>query len=174
MENETGVSKQALHYRLIINEIIGIIITFALTAFVAIILYFIKVKLAIYIDLLLFLCIFALQFITLYFLSLMQYKNLKYAIGQNSVSFTRGAFGIERETIPFEKIKNATFDQTVIQRLFSVGDITIDQDDEKYIWENIDSQTATLISNTVSAKGDVQPITVATANAIVNSTAQTK
>jgi uncharacterized membrane protein YdbT with pleckstrin-like domain len=100
----------------------------------------------------------------------MQYKNLKYMIEQNSITFQRGAFGVERETIPFEKVKNATFDQTFVQRLFSVGDITIDQDDEKYIWENVDSQTATLISNAVSAKGDVQPITVSTANAIVNNT----
>lgn len=172
MENETTVGKNALQYRIIINEFIGVIISIALTVFVAIVLYFIKLRYALFIDLFLFICILLLQFLILYFFSLMQYKNLKYAIGQNSVSFTRGAFGVERETIPFEKIKNATFDQTVIQRLFSVGDITIDQDDEKYIWENIDSQTAALISNTVSAKGDVQPITVATANTIVNPPSQ--
>jgi uncharacterized membrane protein YdbT with pleckstrin-like domain len=100
----------------------------------------------------------------------MQYKNLKYSIGQNAISFQRGTFGVDRETIPFEKIKNSTFDQSFIQRLFSVGDITIDQDDEQYVWDSIDSVTATAISKAVSAKGDVQPITVTTANAVVNQT----
>lgn len=168
MENTTSVGEQALKYRIVINEILGVIITVALTAVVAILLYFIKLKDALIIDVSTFFVVFVLQLIALYLLSLLQYKNLKYSIGQNAVSFQRGAFGVERETIPFEKIKNSTFDQTFIQRLFSVGDITIDQEDEKYIWENIDTETATLISNAVSAKGDVQPITVSTANAVVN------
>jgi uncharacterized membrane protein YdbT with pleckstrin-like domain len=170
MGNELPIGKQALRYRLVINETIGIVITIALTAFVAILLYVIKVKNATVIDSIIFLCVFVVQFVILYLFSLLQYKNLKYAIGQNSISFQRGTFGVERETIPFEKIKNSTFDQSFIQRLFSVGDITIEQDDEKYVWENIDSATASKISNTVSAKGDVQPITVATANAVVNAT----
>jgi uncharacterized membrane protein YdbT with pleckstrin-like domain len=167
MDNASRVTKQALHYRVAINEGIGLLITLAVTAVISILLYFLKFKAAVGIDILSFFIIFILQFISLYFISFMQYKNLKYTIGQNAISFQRGSFGIEIETIPFEKIKNSTFDQSFIQRFFSVGDITIEQDNEKYIWEDIDSQTATLISNTVSAKGDVQPITVATATAVV-------
>jgi len=167
MENTTPVGKEALKYRIAINEGMGVIITLAATALVAIALYFIKLKDAVLIDLGVFFCVFLLQLIVLYLISLLEYKNLRYNIGQNAISFQRGSFGVERETIPFEKVKNSTFDQTFIQRFFSVGDITIDQDDEKYIWEDIDSHTATLISNAVSAKGDVQPITVSTAVAAV-------
>jgi uncharacterized membrane protein YdbT with pleckstrin-like domain len=173
MENTTAVGRQALRYRIVINEGIGIIITLAATALVGIALYIIKLKDAALIDIAVFLCVFVLQLIVLYFISLMQYKNLRYNIGQNAISFQRGVFGVERETIPFEKVKNSTFDQTFIQRFFSVGDITIEQDDEEYIWENIDSNTATLISNAVSAKGDVQPITVSTAVAAVSAPPQT-
>jgi len=168
MENTTPVGKEALKYRIAINEGIGVIITFAATALVAIALYVIKLNYAILIDVVVFLCIFLLQLIVLYLISLLEYKNLRYNIGQNAISFQRGTFGVERETIPFEKVKNSTFDQTFIQRFFSVGDITIDQDDEKYIWEDIDSHTATLISDAVSAKGDVQPITISTATAAVS------
>jgi membrane protein YdbS with pleckstrin-like domain len=167
MDNASSVSKKALHYRVAIFESIGVIITLAFTAIVAVVLYFLKFKAAVLVDSLTFVILFVLQVITLYFMAFMQYKNLKYSIGQNAISFQRGSFGIERETIPFEKIKNSTFDQSFIQRLFSVGDITIEQESEKYTWENIDSQTATLISNTVSTKGDVQPITVATATAAI-------
>jgi membrane protein YdbS with pleckstrin-like domain len=167
MENSTPVSKNALQYRLTMNECMGVIIALAVTVLIAITFYFIKLKHAVLYDVLAFLVILVLQFVILYFVSLMQYKNLRYTIGQNAISFQRGAFGIERETIPFEKIKNSTFDQTLLQRLFSVGDITIDQEEEKYIWEDIDSHTASLISDAVSAKGDVQPITVAAATAIL-------
>ena len=166
MENATNVSKKALQYRIAINEGMGIIVTVAATALIAITLYLIKLKNAVLIDIATFIVLFIVQFIILYLLSLLQYKNLKYSIGQNAISFQRGNFSIERETIPFEKMKSSTFDQTLIQRLFSVGDITIEQDEEKYIWDDIDSETANLISNAVSAKGDVQPITVATASAI--------
>lgn len=168
MENSTPVSKNALQYRLVMNEFIGVIIAIAVTILVGITFYFIKLKNAILYDLVTLLVILILQFVILYLVSWMQFRNLRYTIGQNAISFQRGAFGIERETIPFEKIKNSSFDQTILQRLFSVGDITIDQEEEKYTWEDIDSHTATLISDAVSAKGDVQPITVTAANAIVN------
>jgi len=170
MDNAPLVGKNALKYRLVIFELLGLTTSLAFTAIVAIILYFIKLRYAVIIDTVLFIGVFVVQFAFIYLVSHMQYKNLKYMIEQNSITFQRGAFGVERETIPFEKVKNATFDQTFIQRLFSVGDITIDQDDEKYIWENVDAQTATLVSNAVSAKGDVQPITVSQASAIVNNT----
>lgn len=170
MENSTPVSRNALQYRLAMNECMGVLIAFAVTALITVTLYFIKVKDAVFLDILIFLVLLIVQFILLYFVSWMQYKNLRYSIGQNAISFQRGVFGIERETIPFEKIKNSTFDQTFLQRLFSVGDITIDQDEENYTWEDIDSHTATLISDAVSAKGDVQPITVSQASAIVNAT----
>jgi membrane protein YdbS with pleckstrin-like domain len=133
MENSTPVSKNALQYRLTMNECMGVIIALAVTVLIAITFYFIKLKHAVLYDVLAFLVILVLQFVILYFVSLMQYKNLRYTIGQNAISFQRGAFGIERETIPFEKIKNSTFDQTLLQRLFSVGDITIDQEEEKYM-----------------------------------------
>lgn len=170
MENSTPVSRNALQYRLAMNESMGVLIAFAVTALVAVTFFFLKFKDAIILDVLIFVILLVIQFVILYFVSLMQYKNLRYSIGQNAISFQRGVFGIERETIPFEKIKNSTFDQTFLQRIFSVGDITIDQDEENYTWEDIDSHTATLISDAVSAKGDVQPITVSQASAIVNAT----
>lgn len=174
MENQTNVGKQALRYRIVINEIVGVIISLALSVIIAILLYFLKVKYGLLIDMAVFVIIFLIQFIVIYVFSQMQYKNLRYVLGQNAITFQRGAFSTESETIPFEKIKNSTFDQSFIQRLFSVGDITIDQDDEKYTWENVDTQTATAISNTVSAKGDVQPITLAAANVITNPTKPAK
>jgi uncharacterized membrane protein YdbT with pleckstrin-like domain len=172
MDSATGVGKNALKYRLVIFEIIGLTISLALTAFVAIIIYFIKIKYAVFIDALLFVSVFLIQFVVIYAVSHMQYKNLKYMIEQNSISFQRGVFGVERETIPFEKIKNSTFDQTFIQRMFGVGDITIDQDDESYVWESVDSQTAMFIQNAVSAKGDVQPITVSQISTLANTLQQ--
>src|SRR5579862_5616559 len=109
MEKTTPVGKESLQYRIAINEGMGLLITIALTAFVAIVLYFIKFTNAVIIDIITFLCVLVLQLILLYLLSLLQYKNLKYAIGQNAISFQRGTFGVERETIPFEKVKNSTF-----------------------------------------------------------------
>ena len=172
MENAKQVGRQALHYRIATNEIVGIISTLALTAIIAIILFLIKLKNGVAIDVVVFMTIIVLLVVIIYFISLMQYKNLKYNLGQNAITFQRGSFSVESETIPFEKIKNSTFDQSLIQRIFSVGDITIDQEDEKYIWEDIDTATATLISNAVSAKGDVQPITVSEANAVINPSQQ--
>lgn len=172
MDNATRVGKNALKYRLVTFETMGIVISLAFTAIVAIVIYFLKFKNATLIDAGLFIGVFIIQFIFIYLVSHMEYKNLQYLIEQNSITLQRGAFGVERETIPFEKIKNSTFDQTVIQRMFSVGDITIDQDDEKYIWENVDAETATRISNAVSAKGDVQPITVASLNTLAANTTQ--
>lgn len=174
MENTKQVGKQALNYRIAVNEGFGIVISVALTIIVALILSIIKFKNGMEIDLLFFLSIFIIQFVFIYFTSLLQYKNLKYNIGQNAITFQKGAFSSEIETVPFEKIKSAIFDQTLIQKFFSVGDITIDQEDEKYTWDNIDSETASLISNSVSVKGDVQPITVAQANAVVTSLPPTK
>ena len=168
MENAKPVGKQAFNYRLAMNEIVGLLITFALTIIVALVIFFLKLKNGTAIDGLIFTTVCILQIIVMYGISLLEYKNLKYNLGQNAITFQRGALSTERETIPFEKIKDATFDQTIIQRLFSVGDITIDQDNEKYTWEDIDTQTANLLTNAVSAKGDVQPITVAAASAIVN------
>lgn len=169
MENATNINKKALQYRIAVNEGLGITITFAATALVTITLYLIKFKNAALIDTATFIVILIVQFTILYLLSFLQYKNLKYTIGQNALSFQRGTFSIERETIPFEKVKSSSFDQTFIQRLFSVGDITIEQDGETYVWDDIDSVTANLIANAISAKGDVQPITVAAANAVVSS-----
>ena len=63
MENTTPVGKEALKYRIAINEGIGVIITFAATALVAIALYVIKLNYAILIDVVVFLCIFLLQLI---------------------------------------------------------------------------------------------------------------
>lgn len=167
MENEKQVGKEALRYRIVTNEIVGVAVSFGITGLAEILFFIIKVQNAVFYDIIIFTAAFILQFVVIYLLSLMQYKNLKYVIGQNAVSFQSGALSIERETIPFEKVKSSVFDQSLIQRLFSVGDITIDQDEEKYVWEDVDIKTATLISDAVSVKGDVQPITVSEASAVV-------
>lgn len=160
MENASKAGIKSLQYRLFVNEGMGIMIFIAVTVIVSLVLFFLKNSGISFIVTFALLGLFVLQTIIIYFISLMQYKNLQYTIGQNAVSFQRGTFGVDKETIPFEKIKSSQYDQSFMQRLFSVGDISIEQDGETYTWENIDSKTASLITDSVSAKGDVQPIVV--------------
>jgi membrane protein YdbS with pleckstrin-like domain len=167
MENASQVGINALRYRLFLYEIVGITISIILTLFLVIFLYFMKNKYALFIDAAFFVGICVVQFVIIYYISLMQYKNLKYFIGENAITFQCGTFGVYREIIPLEKIRNSTFNQSFIQRLFSVGSIMIDQSDEKYIWESIDATTANLISNIISARSDVQPITFQEAGALM-------
>lgn len=164
MENKTGVAINALKYRIATKEFVGILVSLAISGISYIPLYFLKIQHSILYTVLIFVGVFLTQFILIFLLSVLEYKNLKYKIEQNSISLQTGTFSIHTETIPFEKIKNSSFDQSLSQRFFSVGDIIIDQDDEKFIWDSIDSKTADLIMESVSTKSNVQPISITMAN----------
>ena len=164
MQKKTGIRAEALRYRVATKEFAGVLVALAAGAIAYILLHFLKINTSTLYASLIFLGVLLLQFIFVYLISYLEYKNLKYLIEPNSISLQTGTFSIDTETIPFEKIKNSSYTQSLIQRIFSVGDIIIDQDDEKFIWDSIDSNTANLIMEAVSAKSNVQPITITMAN----------
>ncbi len=160
MDNTKRVSFQAFKYRLFIKEFVGLFVTILVTILVGVIVYFLKLSNAYVYPLLTFVGLFVLQTLFVIIPTSFEFMNLRYSIEQNSISLKKGVFSVETETIPFQKIKNSSFDQSFIQRLFSVGNIIIDQDDEKFTWEGIDKQTASTIMEAVAAKSNVQPIVV--------------
>ena len=85
-------------------------------------------------------------------------NNIGYRIESNALAFRQGIFSVSKITIPFAKITNTSFDQSFFQRLFSVGDVKIDQEDSDYAWKGIDTTTANNILKTVSSKSNIQPI----------------
>lgn len=174
MQNKTGINSNALHYRIFTKGVVGTLVIIAAGVLITIILNVLKLQNALTYSLLAIVGVFILQFLLVFSVSYLEYKNLKYVIEPNSISLQRGTFSIETETIPFEKIKNSSFDQTLVQRFFGVGDIIIDQDDEKFIWASIDMSTANQIMEAVSAKSNVQPITVQMASANNPSTGSPK
>jgi membrane protein YdbS with pleckstrin-like domain len=87
-----------------------------------------------------------------------EFTNLKYLIEEHALFLKEGVFEVDTETIPFQKIRNAAFYQTFLQRLYKVGDLVIDQDPETYTWSGIDTDTARIIMDAVSDKSNIQPI----------------
>lgn len=104
--------------------------------------------------------VFLLVCLVTYIAATVAYSNLTYLIEENSLFLKEGVFTVDTETIPFQKIRNASFTQKFLQRIYHVGDIIIDQDPEQYVWKSIDEKTARLILDAVAAKSNIQPIVV--------------
>lgn len=47
-------------------------------------------------------------------------------LDKTTVTYTQGVFAQKKTILPYERITEASFDQTVIQRLFNVGDLKVD------------------------------------------------
>ena len=161
MNNFTGVGKASFNYR-IFPRLMGVVVmTIVILVFSLAILGFIKINNYVLISLgisLVFLLIFGLiTYLTAY----LEYSNLKYMIEENSLLLKEGVFNVDTETIPFEKIRNASITQNIIQRVFGVGNVVIDQEPEKYVWSSIDNKSAQIIIEAVSEKSNIQPIQVA-------------
>lgn len=161
MRDFTGVGKQALSYRLL-PRVIGIFFMSLLLGGISFTsLGFLKVPNFTLISVLIGLGFFIILSLIVYLLAYLEYSNLKYLVEENSLLLKEGVFNVDQETIPFQKIRNASFKQNIIQRLYGVGDIIIDQDPETYIWEAIDNHSAQIIIEAVSEKSNIQPIAVA-------------
>lgn len=91
-------------------------------------------------------------------LIILESQNLGYKVEKNSVSFREGIFSISSITVPFIKITNVSFQQSLFQRLFSVGDLLIDQEDSNYTWDAVDKKSADIVIKEISSKSNIQPI----------------
>ncbi len=160
MDKGIHVKSAAFTYRFFFREIVGALFAIAVTGGVGMLLFFLHIEGAVGYSLLLLISVFALQIILIFLISSLEYSNLIYLLEQNSLSLKKGVFSVETETIPFQKIKNASFDQSFAQRLFGVGNILIDQDTEKFIWSSIDKESADVIMEAVADKSNIQPIAV--------------
>lgn len=103
--------------------------------------------------------VFVIQIIWGTLTSLLEYKNLQYSLTSHSVNFHTGVFSLNTLSVPYSKITNANFNQSFFQRFFSVGDVTIDQEDSESTIKAIDQPTARKIMNEISSKSNIQPIT---------------
>lgn len=147
IESYIKVSQNALIYRFAKNAVIAIILGFTFGGFFM--LGGMKsVALAVLVVVIIF---FLIQLIP----SFLEYNNLGYQLESNSVNFRKGLLSIQNTTIPFARITNASFNQSFFQRLFSVGDLVIDQEDAGYTWKGIDSVNADKINHAISSKSNL-------------------
>lgn len=105
-----------------------------------------------------FLIIYSIQTFWNITVVILESKNFGYVVHENSLGFRQGSFSVFKETIPFARITNASFNQSLIQRFFGVGDLDIDQEDSASGMPGIDRETANKILQVVSQKSNVQPI----------------
>ncbi|MBI2338616.1 PH domain-containing protein [Candidatus Daviesbacteria bacterium] len=89
---------------------------------------------------------------------LLEYIHLQYKLAEQSVNFRSGLLSVRTTTIPYSKITNAAYDQNPIARLFSVGDINIDQEDSSFEFKSIGSKIADEILDVIAKKSNVLPI----------------
>lgn len=90
--------------------------------------------------------------------SYLEYIHLKYKLAEQSVNFRSGLLSVHTTTIPYSKITNAAYDQGPIARLFSVGDINIDQEDSSFQFKGIGSRIADEILDAIAKKSNILPI----------------
>ncbi len=85
-------------------------------------------------------------------------KVLGYRLETNAILWREGVFSVAKITIPYAKTTNATFTQSLLQRLFSVGDVIIDQEDSESVLDGVDSVSAHKILEEISKKSNIQPV----------------
>ncbi len=160
MNNFIGVGSASLSYRLLPRILVLLFFSILLFAVSFISFSFLKVPNYLLISFAISIGFFALFGLIVYLTAYLEYSNLKYLIEDNAILLKQGVFNVDTETIPYQKIRNASFTQNFIQRLYGVGNVIIDQDPETYIWESIDNKTAQTIIEAVSNKSNIQPIAV--------------
>lgn len=102
--------------------------------------------------------IFLIAFLYGAFKSLLEYSHLKYKLADQSIGFRSGMFSVNTTTIPYSKITNAAYDQSLLARLFSVGDINIDQEDSSFQFKGIGSKIADEVLDVIAKKSNIVPI----------------
>lgn len=90
--------------------------------------------------------------------SFLEYSHLKYKLAEQSVNFRSGMLSVHTATIPYSKITNAAYDQGLLARLFSTGDINIDQEDSSFQYKGIGSKIADEILDSIAKKNNILSI----------------
>lgn len=106
-----------------------------------------------------FILVLAISFIVMMIPEYIMYLNIQYKIDESALYLRKGFLSIQTITLPYARITNAKFDQTLIQRIFHIGNISLDQEDSSYIWTDIDSETAEKILNEISSRSNIQKLT---------------
>lgn len=86
----------------------------------------------------------------------LEYIHLKYKLSAQSVGFRSGMLSVNT-TIPYSKITNASYSQSFFARMFSVGNINIDQEDSSFSFEGIGSRIADEVLDEISKKSNIHP-----------------
>ena len=149
MEEFQKTNQAAFNYRLIKNLLAGLVLSLFVSLFAVMA----------QTNVLIIIVCFLLPLIAGYIFASVEYQNLGYKIEANSIGFRQGIFSLKTLTFPFIKITNASFNQSFIQRLFSVGDIVVDQEDAENKLKGIDKETADKIIQEIASKSNIQPIT---------------
>lgn len=160
MGNFSHVGNSALAYRLLPRLIAALFIAVLLVFVLSSTISFLHIANSFGISLVIGGLLFIISFAFVYISAKLEYSNLQYLIEENSLYLKQGFFSVDTETIPFQKIRNAQFTQSILQRLYGVGNIIIDQDPETYIWISIDQKTAQTILEAISQRSNIQPIAV--------------
>jgi len=148
MENFLKIGKTALYFRLFKWFFVALLLSIFLAFFVVLAMGNIFVSII----------AFMLPLLVAFLLSFVEYGNLGYKIEANSIAFRKGIFSLRTLTIPFVRITNVSFHQSLFQRLLSVGNILIDQEDSESKWADFDKLTAKKIIKEISIKSNIQPI----------------
>ncbi len=90
--------------------------------------------------------------------ALLEYVNLKYKVEEQSLSFRSGLLSVSTTNIPYSKITNVSFDQSFLERIFSVGDVNIDEEDSGVGLAGVDSKIGDIILDAIAKKSNIQPI----------------
>jgi membrane protein YdbS with pleckstrin-like domain len=160
MNDYQSVNKASLYYRLMPRLLISAFMTVLIILVISFGLGYFHLDKYLPYTILLGLLIFAILGLITLVTAYLEYSNLKYLIEEHALFLKEGVFEVDTETIPFQKIRNACFYQNILQRLYKVGDLVIDQDPETYTWVGIDTKTAGIILDSVSARSNIQPISV--------------
>lgn len=159
MNNQTRVGQNAFQYRFIVRETIGVLISALVSGVFFNIVSFLHKNNAVSFSLGIFVVLFIFQLIAVFVATFIEFNNLVYIIEENAITLKKGIIYVETQTIPFQKIKKSLFQQSIFQNLFGVGNIILDQgEEESFIWNNIDNQTANTIMDAVAKKSNIQPV----------------
>lgn len=150
MQEFTKVSSKAVLYRLVKEGSVVLVFSIILGVIVG-------VFLADYFGLVILVIVSMLMGIV-FLRAYLEYLNWGYQLETNSLNFRKGMLAIKRVNIPYARITNATFHQSLFQRLFSVGDLVVDQEDSEFVWDGVDNISADKVLSEVSKKSNVQPI----------------
>lgn len=156
--NYLKTGSQSLVYRMVKDGIIAFFITIVIGGSIGLWLEAVGITNGFAFSLL---AVFLLGLMYIIINNFLEYNSLGYNITPNSLQFREGILSVRTITIPFAKITNVSYNQSLSQRIFSVGDVHIDQEDSSYAWNDIDNTTANQVVKEISSKSNVQPISAA-------------